>query len=425
MSADGADALPRHTTPTWEVELLISGVAVFAMLQLPGWLDDRLFALLPRLAADWADPATMIYIYAKSAAIILAMTFALHLMLRAHWIALVGMHSIYPDGVRWEGLRMGPIQREFERRRTLAPIDAIERADNRATTVFAIGVMLATVLLWVSVIVFAGYAVGIQASRAFGLHADPSSIFAACGLLVLMPFLATSLFDRHFGHRLAPDGATARLLSGMMSFYTRVGMGRWSGALRLFASHEGERGLTLVTIVVFACASVGAIYSYKALKDPQQIGDYAAFPAFTDGSRTIDAARYDDQRDAEHDPPGAYIPSAIVPGPYLRLTVPYDPRRDTAAMRGCHVPAGPADARAAAKLACLQALHALLLDGKPLADPRYDTGSDPRTDRPALVAMIDVRALAPGRHELQVAFPPRSDLDGKGEPGFVRIPFWR
>ena len=27
------DALPEHTTPTWEVELLISGIAVFAMLQ--------------------------------------------------------------------------------------------------------------------------------------------------------------------------------------------------------------------------------------------------------------------------------------------------------------------------------------------------------------------------------------------------------
>jgi hypothetical protein len=29
---ESADNLPRHTTPTWEVELLISGVAVFAML---------------------------------------------------------------------------------------------------------------------------------------------------------------------------------------------------------------------------------------------------------------------------------------------------------------------------------------------------------------------------------------------------------
>ena len=44
--------LPNRTTPTWEVELLISGVAVFAMLQLPGLLDDAVMALEPRLGVD-------------------------------------------------------------------------------------------------------------------------------------------------------------------------------------------------------------------------------------------------------------------------------------------------------------------------------------------------------------------------------------
>ena len=58
--SDDPHHLPRHTTPTWEVELLISGVAVFAMLQLPGWLDDRFFALLPRLGLDWAEPAQIV-----------------------------------------------------------------------------------------------------------------------------------------------------------------------------------------------------------------------------------------------------------------------------------------------------------------------------------------------------------------------------
>ena len=422
---DPTSQLPRHTTPTWEVELLISGVAVFAMLQLPGWLDDRVFALLPRLGADWADPALMIYIYAKSATLILAMTFALHLLLRAHWIALVGMHSIYPEGIRWDRLRMGPIQRDLERRRALAPADAIERADNRATTVFAIGVMLATVLLWVSVIVFATYLVGIRLDHALDLRIDPASIFAGCAMLLLLPFVASSLLDRHFGHHFAPDGAPARALARIMSLYSRLGMGRWSGAMRLVASNEGERGLTLVTALVFAVASVSAISSYKMLKDPEQAGDYAAFPAFADGSRTVDASHYDDQRDAAHDRPTAYIQSATVVGPYVRLVVPYEPQRDSAAMPGCRIPDGSGDDAHAARLDCLQSLHRVALDGKPLAALRYDAGSDPRTDRPALVAMIDVRELPRGRHELQVARPPKSGGKDRDKPGFVRIPFWR
>lgn len=67
----GRDQLPQHTTPTWEVELLISGVAVFAMLQLPVWLDRQMFALTPRLDTDLAGVVLPLYVYLKSAALIL------------------------------------------------------------------------------------------------------------------------------------------------------------------------------------------------------------------------------------------------------------------------------------------------------------------------------------------------------------------
>ena len=40
--APAADALPPRTTPTWEVELLISGVAAFAMVQLPASTLERI-----------------------------------------------------------------------------------------------------------------------------------------------------------------------------------------------------------------------------------------------------------------------------------------------------------------------------------------------------------------------------------------------
>ena len=69
----------------------------------------------------------------------------------------------------------------------------------------------------------------------------------------------------------------------------------------------------------------------------------------------------------------------------------------------------------------------MTLDGKPVADLRYEIASDPRTGRPSLLAMIDVRTLAKGRHELRVTHPHRAnrkpDKD-KPDPGFHRIAFW-
>ena len=425
--SDDPHALPRRTTPTWEVELLISGVAVFAMLQLPGWLDDRYFSLLPRFDTGWHTPLFMTYVYLKGAAVLLAITFALHLLLRAQWIAQVGMHSVFPDGIRWECLRIGPVTRGIEQSRYGSPEASIERADNRATVVFSIGVMLASSLLLLGFLLPALFAVVIVILLSLGIDADPSRVFSITALLFVVPALFAQSLDRKFGHRLAAGGFLHGLLSRVLGLYSRFGlMSRSSNPVfSLLSSHGGEARAMILTVAIIAATMTGVAISSVALEQPTEFGSYAAFPAFADATRTLDAAHYDDQRDAAHDEPTAYIQSAVVIGPYLRLTVPYDPKRDTAAMRGCAIPAGTDDAKAAERLDCLQSLHGVLLDGKPLANLQYEAGSDPRTDRPALLAMIDVRALAPGRHELQVARPPKSGEKHKDDPGFDRIPFWR
>ena len=255
--------LPERTTPAWVVELLISGVAVFAMLQLPGWLNERLMVLLPRFEEGWRGSLVVVFSYSMGAAVILAATFALQL-LRAYWIALVGMHSVYPDGIHWERLRMGPIEREVMQRRDGDFAAMVERADNRASVVFATGVALAMILLVLTVLVMAVFAVAMAIATAFHQSVQP------VGILV------------------------------------------------------------------------------------------AGF--------------------------------AIVLGP--------------------------------ATLHCLAALHPVMLDGKPAPGLRYAAGSDAQTERPALVAMIDVRALVAGRHELVVAdASPAGGNPASSDPWV--IPFWR
>ena len=77
----------------------------------------------------------------------------------------------------------------------------------------------------------------------------------------------------------------------------------------------------------------------------------------------------------------------------------------------------------AIRFACLTRLHAVMLDRARLPVD-FAVGTDARTDRPALVAMIDVRALAVGRHELVVVGPPLpGDVGAKSTVD--RIQFWR
>ena len=427
---EDASHLSRRTTPTWEVELLISGVAVFAMLQLPGWLDDQMFALAPRLGDEWLPVLKLSYYYAKSAAVVLAATFALHLLLRAQWIALVGMHSVYPLGIRLDRLKMGPIQRAIEEAQPGSTADAIERADNHASVAFALGVSVALVIVSVC-IGFCGTLLAVTLLvQMLGWPLDPLLMMYAIFGLFMAPYIAAVLLDHALAARLRHGSLAHRVIDAMLRFYARIGMGRRNNRIiAILTSNGGERRMMAVVMGVMLAAIIGVITADVLMRGATGPGNYSQFPDAD--TLAIDPAHYDDQRDPNRDAPLPFVQSTVVPGPYLRLVVPYRPNLDEAAMRATctgrtHGLGGAA--QAAARLACLQSLHGAMLDGKPLAALRYDIASDPRTGRPALLAMIDVRQLDPGRHELRIARPVRAarkpDKDHP-DPGYDAIPFWR
>ena len=201
--------------------------------------------------------------------------------------------------------------------------------------------------------------------------------------------------------------------------------------MAILASHGGQRRTILMTMMTMFLVLGAVGTSYVAMRKPDAFGSFAMFPAIRSGDPgKVDAVHYDDQRNPARDQPAPHIPSMVVTGAYLRLTVPYEPVRDDPAMRrSCpQLPTLAKTQQPASTLACLQALHAVQLDGRPLASLRYEVGSDPGTGRPALLAMIDVRNLARGRHELQVARPPSADRSSRKpdrELPYSRIPFWR
>ncbi len=422
-----ADPLPRHTTPTWEVELLVSGVAVFAMLQLPGWLNDRLMFLLPRFEEGWRGSLVMMFSYATGAAVILAATFSLHLLLRAYWIALVGMHSVYPDGIRWERLRMGPIEREVMQRRDGDFAAMIERADNRASVVFATGVALAVLLLVLTVLVVGLFAAAMAIATTLQWQVRAESLFLIGIAVVLAPSFLISLLDRRWGTRLREGNPLRRLVAAGFNFYARFGVANKGGVLGVLSSHHGRWRVQAIAVVAITLCLFGAMFGQQAMRTPERFGNYALFPRFDKGTAgVIDAANYGDQRDPLRSRMVPFIQSAEIDGHYVRLIVPYQPARDAEAMRQqCPgtVTMEDGDARAGAMLRCLAALHPVTLDGKPVAGLRYEAGSDAQTDRPALVAMIDVRGLAAGRHELAIADASPGG-DPSPSPGWT-IPFWR
>jgi len=86
---------------SWEIELLISGGAVFTLLQFP----DAFLIFYRSVKTSYALPGLNVYLILGMACIkILTNGFILHLLLRSFWLAMVCINYTFPQGI--EGRRM-------------------------------------------------------------------------------------------------------------------------------------------------------------------------------------------------------------------------------------------------------------------------------------------------------------------------------
>ncbi len=428
----GRDPLPGRTTPTWEMELLISGATVFSLLQMPGLLDRLYYTYAPRLETEYQAAVILPYMYLMTACLALIGTFLVHLCVRGYWVALVGLASVYPDGVDWKRLSSwGPAYLRAMRQRTPPLHDTIERYDNRASQVFGFGVGLTFLTLGIGlmVVVVLGLAALIHelTGRMFGLQTMMIAVMAA----LFGPYLLIYVVDGFTRNR---AGRHPRLERAMDAAYASILRLRLvSGTnypLLLFASHVGGRRgnyLMAAALMGLLLVSVGRMETPKSL---WRLDGYSLLPGDGKAGRTLDPRHYADQRERLGSLlPAVHIPSEEVAGDWLRVYIPFRPTPDTRALqRLCPDLGSEPPPESDAVLACLPKRFMLAIDGNEVPAPDFDFASDPEQQLRGVVARIDVRDLARGRHELSLRYGDARETDeAKDEPKRpqVRIPFWR
>jgi len=97
------------TSPTWELELLISGAVLFALFQIPTQLTAFFARLEPHATSTMMSVLLLGQLYMKAILYALIASFVVHLVARAYWVGLVGLQSVFPKGVRWENFKSGPV----------------------------------------------------------------------------------------------------------------------------------------------------------------------------------------------------------------------------------------------------------------------------------------------------------------------------
>lgn len=437
--------LPQNTTPTWEVELLLSGALVFSMLQVPGLLDDLMTAWRPRLDGSLLSTMSMLYFYMKVTAYALIGTFVLHLATRAVWVAALGLRSVFPEGIDWSKFDRRPQYRAYTEPTTPSMAAVIDRADNRASLVFVFGLVLVLMSMAIGLFTFVIATVGMLAEYYLLGPQDqpwPSWIILA---IFVVPMMLVGPVDRWFGGGLPESHWLARMLRKLYALSSVLVWGRLTNPflLTIFSRLGLTRGnLMLVgalyglmtVIVIEKLVEAGAI----SLPGERYLPEHAGGREFT--SAFYDSVRSDDEARAGR----PYIQAEVVKDDYLRVYIPYLPRRiEWALEQRCPTALVQPDkaarkleqalaaserlaalsTRADALLDCVAGqVYPLTLDGTAVTVD-YDFGRDPRSHLRGFIAMIDLRQTTAGRHELQISRPPAASGEPEELPWI--IPFWR
>ncbi len=89
--------LQRLKDESWEAELLVSTISIFGAFQMFGVIDWLTNKFIDKLFPDQYLIGYFIVFFGLVAVSILVSMFVIHFFLRAYWVGLVGLNSVFPD----------------------------------------------------------------------------------------------------------------------------------------------------------------------------------------------------------------------------------------------------------------------------------------------------------------------------------------
>ena len=429
-----------ESSPTWELELLLSGLVLFALFQLPDVLNSFFDRLEPHATAGALRALFFVQLYAKAIVYSLMVAFVLHLVSRAYWVGLVGLHSVYPGGVKWNDTGAGPITTQVYRERLVSLPTVISKTDNFCSVIFSVACLI--VIMFLFSVALSGVFIGISygALRLTGRSRGVANMFYVFATIFILVALGTAFVDKRYGARLAPGGRAQRIVRRFATFTYFGGILGVTGPI-FFTLTTNVGRKKMVAIVYAALIAVLVAASAERLSRSNRLSINGSDYYGSSQQHGVNPSFYESQR-----PKGVVVPrtpsiqSDIIRDPYVRLFIPYSPPRDNAAIprlcpgtkvlqkRGLQIGADPAvpDSLAIPALRCLTAIHRVTLNGTPLDSIDFNFYQQPESGVEGIVAYIPTEGLPRGRNAITVAQTPRfgDDAPKTPLPPWV-IPFWR
>ncbi len=425
--AEWLEGLARES---WQLELIISGFAIFLLAEGYEPLREAGQAL-QRLGLSWRLQFTLGVPFGILMAswFILLVNLVAHVVLRGLWISAVGLRSV-SDDIDFESLQLQPRFFRFLKRRIGSFDNYIEQLEKICSVLFAFTFMIIFMLLAVAAVTLLINLVNLVLTDWLELKNHSLVYFVnitliLLGLLYFIDFVTLSRLKRI--RWLTP------VYYPVYRFFSIVTLSALYRPLyyNLIDNRFGRRvGLLLVPYLLLLM-----------ILSSMSFGTNIYFPDKWDANY-LNTAYYDDLRSEKHLSFLPSIPSRFMENGFLEVFLPYTPRTDDQVIQAvcpALIPAGTSGLKlngpvkinfnsqpysTDSLLQCMSSIHRIYVNDSLHADPDFRFFTHPQRQDKGLHAILDLQYLPRGEHLLRV----ESQRLGGNKVEWMemaQIPFWK
>jgi hypothetical protein len=431
--------LKEVTNKSWNLELLISGAALWLTTYLPDAVEYLLeyqyqyFDILG-LTKGGVKLPLLAYAFFKAVAYVLIVSFTIHLILRAFWVSLIGLQAAFPDGIRYEHIpNISKRMQEQYRKRLGSLSDYIIRLDKTCSSVLGLSFTIAFTGVGIGLLYMIIYSLTqlIQsANEDFG-QAIYSGVAILAALVLLLSYWVRKNpdADAKYGDKVAKvsfwlSGASIPFLSKAMS-YLSLTMASNSNRKKYYSGMAIIMGLMIASIFFILSAKIEEKGGSSMLLDYYYTGDKA---------NTIRDINYDNHRLPTQAIPPVSIQSDVVEEPFVKVFVAYPPRLNSRIEQLCALPTLPDSlkdpknpmrniVRSANRIHCLGKFFRLTVNDSIYTQPKWlfseKTGL---LTVKGIITYLPTQSIPTGQNLLKIEIPSLPKPDSFEIYG--ALPFW-
>lgn len=440
MEASGAgdkkipDWLEDLAGRSYEPELIVSGAGIYLTAQLPE-LVNRFYYLFEANLLSENDSfqnifALLIFGLLKTLALILVFTFIFHFAARAFWVGMLGLHSVYPQGILFGKL----LNKSRQPTRLLAMMRLrigstrrfLIRLDRFCSGIFALAFLIGFTSISVSLL-YAFVLVTVPLVR--WITDSPQVIGLAPLLLLLILFLpmiigyALYYTPRRWAKRRAIPFlwfSQVWVMPFALTIIQRISL--------TFQSHIPKGRFTVSSIAVgVVIILLWTWFLTMGIDGSRHFSiNMRDFFSERNDNFTLHAEWYDDSRAQNTYIRHLSLPSEFVTKPILKVFLAYPKYLDRQIREVCGDTVATSKTRDSVNQYCLNRFYRIALNDSVLTDLEFFSHRHPNQGEKGLLLYIPISYLAAGKkHVLTVGYRTASDITQTNPDSLrYRVPFW-